>query len=245
MIFFQVGYVKSGSRIVNNDFYNWQQISTFIGIAVHTVTATTTESQVSDLAAGVRQDAAGLLGTTLEISDLVSRSSPPWVICTNIRHCSLLCSQVIPFVAGGFLYIGAVAVLPTWVLLVILMYALLVFCHVSRQLSSSILMTRILFKRALSFSLVVLYFCKILIFFPSRLLAESKSTKQAMREVSTYRILLLESSLIILTVCSDDLRSRVHVHGSVGVTLILTLIDFWLYCIWIDGMNKIPTLDLI
>ncbi|KAH9481240.1 Zinc transporter zipt-7.2 [Psilocybe cubensis] len=39
---------------------------------------------------GVRQDATGLLGTTLQLSDLV-----------------------IPFVAGGFLYIGAVAVLPT------------------------------------------------------------------------------------------------------------------------------------
>jgi len=65
-------------------------VGTFIGIAVHTVTATTNESHVSDLAAGVRQDATGLLGTTLQISDLV-----------------------IPFVAGGFLYIGAVAVLPT------------------------------------------------------------------------------------------------------------------------------------
>ncbi|KAF4596201.1 hypothetical protein EYR38_007576 [Pleurotus pulmonarius] len=43
-----------------------------------------------DLAAGVRQDAAGILGTTTHIGDLV-----------------------IPFVAGGFLYIGAVAVLPT------------------------------------------------------------------------------------------------------------------------------------
>ena len=53
-----------------------QQFSTFIGIAVHNVTATTTESLVSDLAAGVRQDATGLLGTTLQISDLVSCLSP-------------------------------------------------------------------------------------------------------------------------------------------------------------------------
>jgi len=65
-------------------------VGTFIGIAVHNATTTTTESQVSDLAAGIRQDATGLLGTTLQLSDLV-----------------------IPFVAGGFLYIGAVAVLPT------------------------------------------------------------------------------------------------------------------------------------
>jgi len=65
-------------------------VGTFIGIAVHNATTTTTEGQVSDLAAGIRQDATGLLGTTLLLSDLV-----------------------IPFVAGGFLYIGAVAVLPT------------------------------------------------------------------------------------------------------------------------------------
>ncbi|KAF8910557.1 ZIP zinc transporter-domain-containing protein [Gymnopilus junonius] len=63
---------------------------TFIGIAVHNATATNTVFDMVDLAAGVRQDAAGLLGTTLQLSDLV-----------------------IPFVAGGFLYIGAVAVLPT------------------------------------------------------------------------------------------------------------------------------------
>jgi len=65
-------------------------VGTFIGIAVHNATTTTTEGQVSDLASGIRQDATGLLGTTLLLSDLV-----------------------IPFVAGGFLYIGAVAVLPT------------------------------------------------------------------------------------------------------------------------------------
>ncbi|KAF8150067.1 ZIP-like iron-zinc transporter [Crassisporium funariophilum] len=65
-------------------------VGTFIGIAVHNATATNNESVRADLAAGVRQDATGLLGTTLQLSDLV-----------------------IPFVAGGFLYIGAVAVLPT------------------------------------------------------------------------------------------------------------------------------------
>ncbi|KAJ7745764.1 ZIP-like iron-zinc transporter [Mycena metata] len=66
-------------------------VGTFIGIAVHTATATEDGGHRSvDLAAGVRQDASGLLGTTVQLSDLV-----------------------IPFVAGGFLYIGAVAVLPT------------------------------------------------------------------------------------------------------------------------------------
>ncbi|KAJ7158532.1 ZIP-like iron-zinc transporter [Mycena filopes] len=66
-------------------------VATFIGIAVHTATASEEGGPHSaDLAAGVRQDASGLLGTTVQLSDLV-----------------------IPFVAGGFLYIGAVAVLPT------------------------------------------------------------------------------------------------------------------------------------
>ncbi|KAJ6532020.1 ZIP-like iron-zinc transporter [Mycena capillaripes] len=66
-------------------------VGTFIGIAVHTATASEGAGRHSaDLAAGVRQDANGLLGTTVQLSDLV-----------------------IPFVAGGFLYIGAVAVLPT------------------------------------------------------------------------------------------------------------------------------------
>ncbi|KAF9533899.1 ZIP-like iron-zinc transporter [Crepidotus variabilis] len=65
-------------------------VGTFIGIAVHNATARDGDLSPIDLAAGVRQNATGLLGTTLHMSDLV-----------------------IPFVAGGFLYIGAVAVLPT------------------------------------------------------------------------------------------------------------------------------------
>ncbi|KAJ6507929.1 Zinc/iron permease [Mycena vitilis] len=71
---------------------------TFIGIAVHTATAGEGAGRHSaDLAAGVRQTASGLLGTTVQLSDLVSACP----------------ATVIPFVAGGFLYIGAVAVLPT------------------------------------------------------------------------------------------------------------------------------------
>ncbi|KAF7771586.1 hypothetical protein Agabi119p4_5897 [Agaricus bisporus var. burnettii] len=65
-------------------------VGTFIGIAVHNAASAGGGSMTIDLAAGVRQDATGLLGTTVQLSDLV-----------------------IPFVAGGFLYIGAVAVLPT------------------------------------------------------------------------------------------------------------------------------------
>jgi len=65
-------------------------VGTFIGIAVHNATSTNAGPDLADLAGGVRHNATGLLGTTLQLPDLV-----------------------IPFVAGGFLYIGAVAVLPT------------------------------------------------------------------------------------------------------------------------------------
>ncbi|KAF8440385.1 ZIP zinc transporter-domain-containing protein [Boletus edulis BED1] len=65
-------------------------VGTFMGIAIHNLSATGTEPVSMDLAAGVRQDASGIFGTTVQPADLV-----------------------IPFVAGGFLYIGAVAVLPT------------------------------------------------------------------------------------------------------------------------------------
>ncbi|GAW00191.1 ZIP-like iron-zinc transporter [Lentinula edodes] len=66
-------------------------LATFIGIAVRNATASSVDtSRTVDFAGGIRQDANGLLGTTLQIADLV-----------------------IPFVAGGFLYIASVAVLPT------------------------------------------------------------------------------------------------------------------------------------
>lgn len=65
-------------------------VGTFMGIAIHNLSSSDSELVSADLAAGVRQDASGILGTTVQLADLV-----------------------IPFVAGGFLYIGAVAVLPT------------------------------------------------------------------------------------------------------------------------------------
>ncbi|EKM58251.1 uncharacterized protein PHACADRAFT_171514 [Phanerochaete carnosa HHB-10118-sp] len=66
-------------------------IGTFMGIAIHNLsTSGKVEATTTDLAAAVRQTASGLLGTTIQPADLV-----------------------IPFVAGGFMYIGAVAVLPT------------------------------------------------------------------------------------------------------------------------------------
>ncbi|KAG1861018.1 ZIP-like iron-zinc transporter [Suillus tomentosus] len=65
-------------------------VGTFMGIAIHNLSASGAMTESLDLAAGVRQDASGILGTTVQPADLV-----------------------IPFVAGGFMYIGAVAVLPT------------------------------------------------------------------------------------------------------------------------------------
>lgn len=65
-------------------------VGTFMGIAIHNLSASGSITESLDLASGVRQDASGILGTTVQAADLV-----------------------IPFVAGGFLYIGAVAVLPT------------------------------------------------------------------------------------------------------------------------------------
>ena len=46
--------------------------STFIGIAVHTATSAGVGKRSANLAAGVRQDATGLLGTTTQLSDLAS-----------------------------------------------------------------------------------------------------------------------------------------------------------------------------
>ncbi|KAI0733643.1 Zinc/iron permease [Fomitopsis betulina] len=66
-------------------------VGTFMGIGIRHLSASdAVENEAYDLAAAVRQVAAGLLGTTVQLADLV-----------------------IPFVAGGFMYIGAVAVLPT------------------------------------------------------------------------------------------------------------------------------------
>ena len=63
-----------------------------MGIAVHNLASADDAAAEgsSNLADAVRQTAAGILGTTVQMADLV-----------------------IPFVAGGFMYIGAVAVLPT------------------------------------------------------------------------------------------------------------------------------------
>jgi len=65
-------------------------VGTFMGIAIHNLSSSDGKIDALDLTASLRLTASGLLGTTVELADLV-----------------------IPFVAGGFLYIGAVAVLPT------------------------------------------------------------------------------------------------------------------------------------
>lgn len=45
--------------------------STFMGIAIHNLSASGGEPMSVDLAAGVRQDASGILGTTVQPADLV------------------------------------------------------------------------------------------------------------------------------------------------------------------------------
>jgi zinc transporter 7 len=79
-----------------------------MGIAIHNVSTSDADIESLDLTAGVRQSASGLLGTTVQLADLVSPSpDESSLIEFDVEI------QVIPFVAGGFLYIGAVAVLPT------------------------------------------------------------------------------------------------------------------------------------
>lgn len=80
---------------------------TFMGIAIHNLSTSGEAADQSDLAAALKGTAAGILGTTVQMADLVSGVCPPVASFNQ--------AQVIPFVAGGFLYIGAVAVLPTCV----------------------------------------------------------------------------------------------------------------------------------
>jgi hypothetical protein len=47
------------------------QVGTFMGIAIHNLSALDGEIESLDLTAGVRQTASGLLGTTVQFSDLV------------------------------------------------------------------------------------------------------------------------------------------------------------------------------
>jgi len=67
--------------------------STFIGIAVHTATASDVAPVSANLAAGVRQDATGLLGTTAQWSDLVSASPLCRVACPTARPSSCYLSE--------------------------------------------------------------------------------------------------------------------------------------------------------
>ena len=86
--------------------------STFMGIGIRNLSAAAeVESEITNIADALRQIAAGLLGTTVQLADLV-RPIPNDCTERTLTGTSL---QVIPFVAGGFMYIGAVAVLPTYV----------------------------------------------------------------------------------------------------------------------------------
>lgn len=192
--FFQVGYVKSGLKIVNIGLYSCAPTNQnlYRNCCPHCNGYYHWESGIWPCCGYTpRRNWLAWHHVTNFRSCKLSLSHPR-MIYTDTRHCSLLCSQVIPFVAGGFLYIGAVAVLPTWAFSVILLDVLLVFCtFLASCLLASWWHVSCSNVHCLSASFCYI-FAKILSFFPSRLLAESKSTKQALREASTYRILLLE-----------------------------------------------------
>lgn len=60
--------------------------STFIGIAVRNFTSAGQHgTQAVDLAAGIRQDASGILGTTLSLEDLVKEIPSPRVCAHTTR----------------------------------------------------------------------------------------------------------------------------------------------------------------
>ncbi|KAI0749456.1 ZIP-like iron-zinc transporter [Daedaleopsis nitida] len=81
-----IGAFLPSPRVDDRSLYR-----TFMGIGIHNLSAAAdADAEVSNFAAALQQTAAGVLGTTVQMADLV-----------------------IPFVAGGFMYIGAVAVLPT------------------------------------------------------------------------------------------------------------------------------------
>lgn len=89
--------------------WSWVECNrTFIGIAIHNLSASSEGApEQSDLVAALKGAAAGILGTTVQMADLVCGAR----LLVDLFNMA----QVIPFVAGGFLYIGAVAVLPTCV----------------------------------------------------------------------------------------------------------------------------------
>jgi hypothetical protein len=64
-------FIRFGMSMVGNLLLN----STFLGIAIHNVSASLQTDANMDFAAGIRQDASGLLGTTVKLADLVSVSA--------------------------------------------------------------------------------------------------------------------------------------------------------------------------
>ena len=62
------------------------QVGTFMGIAIHNLSTSDREIDALDLAAGVRQTASGLLGTTVQLADLVSlyRSGISYTLASSL-----------------------------------------------------------------------------------------------------------------------------------------------------------------
>lgn len=66
-------------------------VGTFMGIAIHNLSASGTITESLDLAAGVRQDASGILGTTVQPADLVIHLWPVDLCTLEPSRCCLLC----------------------------------------------------------------------------------------------------------------------------------------------------------
>jgi zinc transporter 7 len=60
--------------------------STIMGIAIHNATSTEGNDASQNLAAGVRRDAKGLLGTTVHLGDLVRSSVLPGLFGVKCRR---------------------------------------------------------------------------------------------------------------------------------------------------------------
>ena len=161
--FFQVGYVKLNPKIVNFGLYSCAPINQhlyrncrpYCSRHYHWKSGIWPCSRYTP-----RRNWLAWYHTTIFWS--CKMSFPPWVFYTNTRHCWLLASLF----PGHSLCCRRISLYRRCSRLAnVSTFSDFTVCtprvlHVSRQLSSSILMTRILFERASSFSLVVLYFCK-------------------------------------------------------------------------------------
>jgi hypothetical protein len=66
---------------------------TFMGISIHNLSSSGDHKDVSDLAAALRGTASGILGTTVQMADLVCPSAPPDHVPTNVFPGDTICCR--------------------------------------------------------------------------------------------------------------------------------------------------------